>query len=136
MIEINKNPSQRDLRWFGAGLLAFAGLVSAMLYWRTGSANVPRYILSLGALTTLLYYAVPPLRRRVYLAWMYAAYPIGWALSHILLAAVYYLVVTPIGFTMRVLGRDPLDRRFDRSAGTYWVPHDPGTDVKRYFRQF
>jgi len=136
VIEINKNPSQRELRWFGIGLLAFSALVGAIIYWRTGSTGVPRAVLGLGALVTLVYYAVPPLRRWVYLGWMYAAFPIGWVVSHVVLAAVYYLVVTPIGVTMRALGRDPLNRPFDRSAPTYWVPHDPGADVKRYFRQF
>ena len=136
MIEINKNPSPRELRWFGVGLLAFAALVSALLAWRTGGTTGPRYVLALGALVTLVYYAVPPLRRWVYLAWMYAAFPIGWVVSHVVLAAVYYLVVTPIGLALRAAGRDPLNHQFDRSAPTYWVPHDPGTDVKRYFRQF
>jgi len=136
MIEINKNPSPRELRWFGVGLLAFAALVSALISWRTNSTTGPRYVLAIGALVALVYYAVPPLRRSMYLAWMYAAFPIGWVVSHAVLAAVYYLVVTPIGLAMRVVGRDPLNRQFDRSAPTYWIPHDPGTDVKRYFRQF
>jgi Saxitoxin biosynthesis operon protein SxtJ len=136
LIEINKSPSQRELRWFGIGLLAFAGLVGGLTYWRTGRTGVPAAILGAGAVVTAVYYAVPPLRRWVYLVWMYAAFPIGWVVSHVVLAAVYYLVVTPIGVTMRLLGRDPLDRRFDRSATTYWVPHDPAQSVERYFRQF
>jgi ABC-type uncharacterized transport system permease subunit len=136
MIEINRNPSQRELRWFGVGLLAFAAIVAAVIYWRTGSSGAPRSVLGLGTVVTLVYYAVPPLRRWVYLAWMYAAFPIGWVVSHVVLAAVYYLIVTPIGLAMRALGRDPLNRRFDRSATTYWIPHNPGEDVKRYFRQF
>ena len=136
MIELRRNPSQRELRWFGVGVLAFAGLVGAISYWRTGSTGVPRYVLTLGALVALVYYALPPLRRWVYLGWMYLAFPIGWVVSHVALAAVYYLVVTPIGLAMRLLGRDPLDRRFDRSTTTYWIRHDPGAELKRYFRQF
>ena len=136
MIEIKKNPSQRELRWFGVGLLVFSVLVGAIVYRRTGSMAVPRYVFGLGALVTLIYFAVAPLRRWVYLGWMYAAFPIGWVMSHVVLAAVYYLIVTPIGLTMRALGRDPLDRQFDRSTPTYWIPRNTGADVRGYFRQF
>ena len=84
----------------------------------------------------LVAYAVPPLRRPLYLGWMYVAFPIGWVISHVVLAIVYYLVFTGTGLVMRLLGRDPLQRRFEPDAQTYWVEHRPGEDLARYFRQF
>jgi hypothetical protein len=44
--------------------------------------------------------------------------------------------VTPIAIALRLLGRDPLARRFDRTAPTYWVARRPTTDRTRYFRPF
>ncbi|MBT2383374.1 hypothetical protein [Streptomyces sp. ISL-11] len=38
-----------------------------------------------------------------------------------LLIAVYYLLVTPIGLLSRLV-RDPLTRRWDRGARSYWIP--------------
>ena len=67
---------------------------------------------------------------------MYAVYPIGWTVSHLALAVVYYLVVTPIGLLMRLFGRDPMRRKFDPSATTYWQPHESPDEPERYFRQF
>jgi hypothetical protein len=67
---------------------------------------------------------------------MLAALPIGWTISHLVLGAVYYLVLTPIGLVMRLLGRDPMQRRFDRSAKSYWIERTPRTDPSRHFRQF
>jgi hypothetical protein len=67
--------------------------------------------------------------------WMALAYPIGWVVSHVLLAATYFLVFTPIGWMMRIFGRDPLERTIDRSARTYWIAHEPGGDPSSYFRQ-
>jgi hypothetical protein len=49
---------------------------------------------------------------------------------------VFYLVFTPVGLVMRLLGRDPLQRRFDREAGTYWVDHVEPRSVEEYFRQY
>ena len=67
---------------------------------------------------------------------MYAALPIGVTVSYIILAIVYYLVVTPIGIGLRMAGVDPIVRRLDRSATSYWAPHEPPAETNRYFRQF
>ena len=74
--------------------------------------------------------------RRVFVAWRWAAFPIGWAISHLLLVVIYYLVITPIGLVMRAAGYDPLERRIDRQAATYWTPRKPQGEPASYFRQF
>jgi hypothetical protein len=67
---------------------------------------------------------------------MVAAFPIGWTVSLVLLALVYYVVFTAFGLVFRVLGRDPLGRSFNRAAPTYWVPRRQPESAERYFRQF
>jgi hypothetical protein len=67
---------------------------------------------------------------------MYAAYPIGWTISHLLLLIVYYVILTPVGLAMRLAGRDPLDRSPDPAAESYWVRRTPPDSPARYFRQF
>jgi hypothetical protein len=67
---------------------------------------------------------------------MYAAFPIGWLVSHALLAIIYYLVITPIGLVMRGLGKDPIQKRFDPTRKSYWVKREATRDRSRYFRQF
>ena len=78
----------------------------------------------------------PPLLRPVYQLWMLAVYPIGWTVSHIVMALLFYLVFTPVGLIMRACGRDPMQRKFDRQATTYWQRRPPEQDKRRYFRQF
>lgn len=74
--------------------------------------------------------------RAIYRAWMFAALPIGWTVSHLILAVVYFGVLLPVGLAMRLAGHDPMQRRFDPRAESYWLPHRQETDPKRYFRQF
>jgi hypothetical protein len=74
--------------------------------------------------------------RLLYVGWMLAAQPIGWTLSHLVLGVVYYLVLTPIGLIMRLVGRDPMQRRFDPATDSYWIERAPRTDPSRHFRQF
>jgi hypothetical protein len=136
MIEINKNPSKSELGWFGLLALVFFALLGVAAWHKTHSLATPRIIWACALVGVAIYYAVPPLRRPVYLGWMYAAFPIGWIVSHILMVVVFYGVLTPIGLLMRAFGRDPLNRTFDRSATSYWIKHDPGSDLERYFQQY
>jgi hypothetical protein len=79
---------------------------------------------------------VPAVARWLWIVWMCAAFPIGWTVSHVLMGVIYYLVVTPIGWLLRLAGRDSMGRTFDRAASTYWVPHRPPESTDSYFRQF
>ena len=45
--------------------------------------------------------------------------------SHVVLALLYYAVVTPTGLIVRALGRDPLRLRRDPQAVSYWIRRDP-----------
>jgi hypothetical protein len=136
MIEINKNPSKTELAWFGVLGLIFFGIFGFVVWHKTHSMTGARIIWLCALIATAIYYAIPALRRPAYLGWMYAVYPIGWTVSHVLIAIVFYGVLTPLGLIMRLLGRDPLERTLDKSAATYWIAHDSGADPDRYFRQF
>jgi hypothetical protein len=40
----------------------------------------------------------------------------------IIMAVVYFVVITPVAFIMRLIGRDPMARRFDPNAKSYRIP--------------
>jgi ABC-type uncharacterized transport system permease subunit len=136
LLEINRNPSRRDLAWFGIVLLLFFVVIGGVIGRALGSDAARKSVWAAGAVLALVYYAVPGLRQPMFVGWMYAAYPIGFVVSHVLLGLVYFGVVTPIGLLMRAMGHDPMTRHLDRSAKTYWVERQQVSDVKRYFRQF
>ena len=136
LLQIKTNPTKRELQWFGVLLLLFGGIVGALVWWRTGSVAIPRYIWIAVAIMAAIYYAAPPARKPIFVGWIYATYPIGWVVSHVVLAAIFYVVFTAVGTLMRVVGYDPLMRRIDRNAPSYWVAREPVEDVQRYFRQY
>ncbi|MDP6057691.1 MAG: SxtJ family membrane protein, partial [Pirellulaceae bacterium] len=90
----------------------------------------------LGTLVSLGILALPAAGKHVFVIWMLAAVPIGWSISHAVLALAYYLAVTPIGLAMRLFGYDPMKRRFDAAASSYWDSREPEADRSRYLRQF
>ena len=136
VIEI-KEPTARDLKWFGPLFLLFFGIIGYLLSTRANLPQVAYAVWGASVVIVAIYYAVPSLQRKFYFGWIYAVYPIGYVLSHVIMGIVYYGVVTPIALIMRAMGRDPMTRTLDRKAKTYWVEHRPGDrDPASYFRQF
>ena len=140
MIEINWKPSKKELRQFAGILLGVGVLFGGMELYKTGTLDLAQWFwgrlsilaVCLGALGI----AAPMLLRPLYVGWMVLAFPIGWTVSHLLLGGLYYLLLTPVGWIVRATGNDPMKRKFDRAAQTYWVEHRTGDDPASYFRQF
>ncbi|MXZ71427.1 MAG: hypothetical protein F4Z04_07970 [Acidobacteria bacterium] len=135
-LRVNRNPSARDLRWFGLLLPLFVALVGAIARWQFGAPSVALGIWSAGGVLAALYCLAPTLRRPILVGWMYAALPIGWTVSHLMMAVVYFAVVTPIGLMSRVVRGDTLNREPDRSARSYWIERPRRRGTRRYLRQF
>ena len=133
---INRNPAAADLRSFGRLLGPFVAVAGGILAARSGSLRAGLIVWGVGGALTLVYLAAPGARRAIFLGWTYVTYPIGWLISHTVMAAVYFLVFAPIGFLLRRLGRDLLDRRIEPTADSYWVAREPEPGADRYFRQF
>jgi len=45
----------------------------------------------------------------------------GFFMTHLILALMYYLVFTPVALVMRALGRDPLRLKYDGDVTSYWM---------------
>jgi len=135
MIEIDKNPSPRTLRQFSLAAAVFAALVGYFAFASAGSWTTAAVIWAAGSVVATMGLARPPCVRPVYLCISYIAAPVGIVVSLIVLGIVYYGVVTPTGIVMRLAGRDPLQRRRDPAAETYWQQRKE-TPPERYFRQF
>ncbi len=127
--------SRRAVRSFGLlfGGLAFA--VTAFLLFKGRPAWPWAALLGLFFIFTGLF--ASPVLRPVYRAWMRFAFVLGWINTRILLGLFFYLVLTPIGWLLRLTGKDLLDRRIDRSAPSYWTRRPPEPlDRSRYERLF
>ena len=136
MIEINRAPSSRLLRQFAVSWIAFVGLAGWIVFRKTELLPLAVAVWVVAVSVGVLGLVRPRCIRLIWLGLSYATFPIGWVVSHLVLAAVFYLLFTPIGVIMRLLGRDPLRRRADRSATSYWLRRKPPDDTDRYFRQF
>src|SRR5437879_1058154 len=136
LVPINWRPDRKTLAEFSEFGMFFLGMVAAPLAYFRGRPAVAAAFWIAAVVGRLIGVARPGWLRPVYLGLTLATWPIGWVVSHLTLALLYYGVITPIGLILRALGRDPLARRFDRSATTYWEPYNPDRGMSRYLRQF
>jgi polyferredoxin len=137
LVKINSRPTQRQLRQFAVLWLPFFSLIAAWIGWRHGASD--RALL--GALSFVVAFAglgllKPSAVRPVFVALTVAAYPIGWVVGHLLLAILFFGVVTPIGLIMRLFRIDPMQRIWDRTAVSYWQSRRSAEDLENYFRQY
>jgi hypothetical protein len=76
----------------------------------------------------------PRLVKPVYVGWSVLAFPVGWCISTVMLAVLFYGVFTPVGLLFRLVGRDVLARRRP-AVTTYWKPKLAARDPREYFWQ-
>jgi hypothetical protein len=132
--DVIRPPSERHLRQF-AGL--FLGVFLAIAAWRWSGAGADTWTVVIGALAVVVGVTgliVPAAVRPIYTGWMVVAFPIGWTVSRVLLAATFFGVVTPIAAALRASGRDPLRLR-RQSQDSYWLAKRQAAGAREYFRQ-
>ncbi len=136
LVELNWRSSSRDLRLFAVAQFVLAAQLIWMASRGTGWTTFTACLLAASGLGAIIGLYSPQAVRPVYVVWMLLTFPIGWVLSHLVLALVYYGVVTPIGLILRICGRDSLQLRQNPTATTYWNERNQPSDPARYFRQF
>jgi hypothetical protein len=117
-----KNTPGSD-RNFGLTMAAVAAILGSLPLLR-GAA--PHWVLLIiAAVFAILSLAVP----RVLFPLNYVWFRFGLLLHHIIspvvIGAVFFLCVTPIGLIMRMLGKDVLSLRRRADLQTYWIVRDP-----------
>ncbi len=78
-----------------------------------------------GVVLIVLGLVAPPSLSRLHRAWDKLGLLLFRAVNPVVLALIYAIVIVPVGFLMRVTGRDPLRLKFDAKADSYWIVRDP-----------
>ena len=93
---------------------------------RVWSAIISLFFLVLGLLNSKI---LSPLNK----LWFKFGIFLGKIISPIILGIIFFLVVTPIGFIMRILGKDVLNLKYDKNK-SYWIKKNgPKSKMKNQF---
>lgn len=113
--------------------VGIAFLVLGAIVWWRGGLTVAKVFGGLGGVLMVLGVAVPSYLGPVQRAWMGLAHLISKVTTPIFMGIVYFVVITPISFLMRLFGKRPLAVK---SAPSYWTPREPGQRQSDLERQF
>jgi len=124
MTQINWHPSPREMRTWAALLTLALGVVGSLFYfvdWGifSGGRGFANFLWSFGAFAFLTGITGTKLGLPAYWLWMGFVWTVSWIITHVALAAVFFLVVTPLSLIARLIGRDRLQLR-RKSTGSYW----------------
>lgn len=122
----------RKFSWLVGGILLLIGVFA----WYRGVAWHP-VALWIGGPLVVVGTALPLAVKPFYYAWMSLAVVLGYVMTRVILTLFFFLVLTPVGIFFRLSGRDPLHRKPDPDAPTYWIEKTyPIADRSRYEKFF
>lgn len=123
--------SVSEIRRF-SGLWAFmAVLAGGLLRWR-GHEAAARALWCAAGLVGFVGMIAPSGARWFYRLWMALAAGINFLITRLLLALIFYGVLTPLALVFKLTGRDALRLKRRPGENSYWKDHDKLPDPTYY----
>ena len=131
----NIKEEKTDLRKFSVSVGIVILLISAALYLLDKDSFI--YFGIIGILLLLFAIILPNLLKPLNKVWMTLAIILGWFMSRVILFVLYYFIITPIGFFLKLIGKDFLHLKIDKNSQSYWEIRKKNiTEQIDYERQF
>lgn len=134
LVELNWRPDAKALRKFGVVVIVGLGVIGLALQLWGGRADLAWLVYGAAAVIGLPALTGTVVALPGYWLWMGMAFVMGNIMGRLLLALVYYGLITPMGLVRRLF-TDPLMRRRP-GVDSYWVEVDATGEKTRYERQF
>lgn len=136
MHRLNLNPSDKTLKEFAEFGMFILGLVAAPWLLYRGDTTTAVVFWATAIALRVVAFMNPRWVKWPFIALSVITWPIGFVVSHLALALIYFLIFTPVALVFRLMGRDALNRKLDRHAASYWEAYNPNRGAARYLRQF
>ena len=124
-----KTSSDRNFGLLFAGLFALLGTLSL---YQGGTRWY--FWFPLAALFGMFAYAAPAVLAPLNRLWAKFGHLLHTVISPLLLGILFYLCIIPIGFLMRLSGKDPMRRKFEPAAKSYWIVRTPPGPAPETFK--
>jgi hypothetical protein len=127
----SKFDDRKEWRKFAVGLAALLAAVATVQVLK-GHRMYP-YFYAAGAAVLAAGLAAPVLVKPLVVLFSYIGEGLGWFSTRVILFAVFYLLVTPIGTVLRLFGKRFMPMRPDPKIPTYWVDRNKTYGDKESF---
>ena len=131
----NIKSEKRDLRNFGFFIGIVLLIISGFLFWK--EKELFKIFLAVGSTLFLIAIAIPRVLKPIYWIWMIFATILGWFMTRLILSLLFYAVITSIGLTLRLFGKQFLELRWHKSKESYWnFRNNEHLNKENYEKQF
>lgn len=119
----NIKSGRSELRKFGITMGSVFLLLTGFSWWR--EKDYYFYFLCLSTAFIFFGLVIPFLLKPIHKFWMALAVLMSWVMTKVILGALFYLGITPLGFMARLFGKDFLGIKFVKNAAnSYWIPKE------------
>nr|VFJ58711.1 MAG: hypothetical protein BECKFW1821B_GA0114236_10439 [Candidatus Kentron sp. FW] len=115
----SKDIDIKGLRKFGLATGSIAAVLFGLLLPWVFGHGYPLWSWFLGGALIVWALAWPGGLKPLYISWMTVGYALGWLNSRLILALMFYLMITPIGLIRRLFSRDSMARKPDAGTSSY-----------------
>ena len=116
------------------GLLFFVVFLIVSLWPLTHEGSIRIWSVIISAVFLILGLINSKLLTPLNLFWFKLGIILGAIISPIVMGIVFFLVVTPTGFILRIMGKDLLNKKYDKEKETYWIKRNASIGTMK--RQF
>jgi hypothetical protein len=114
----NIKSNRKDLRNFGLLMGSILVLIGSWFMWR--QRPYYPYFMGVGAFLAVAGVVFAPLLKPLHRAWMALAACMGWVMTRLILAILFYAIITPLSLLSRIVGKRFLDTGWDEPRKSYW----------------
>jgi len=116
------------------GLLFFVVFLIVSLWPLTHEGSIRIWSVIISAVFLILGLINSKLLTPLNLLWFKFGMILGAIVSPIVMGIVFFLVVTPIGLALSIMGKDLLNKKYNKKKETYWIKREtPIGTMKRQF---
>jgi len=118
--------------------LVFTAVFMVIGLWPLFSGEpIKMWAISICGFLVFISYTIPKILAPFNYVWFLFGVFLHKCMNPLIMAFLFYSTVTPIGLTMRALGKCPLPLKFDPKANSYWIERQPpGPDPETMTNQF
>ncbi len=103
------------------GLLFFVVFLVIGLWPLTKSGEINLYLISIAVIFLILGLSKSKMLSPLNKAWIKLGEILGRIIAPIVMALVYFLILTPISLLVRLLGKDLIGMKFSNDIKSYWI---------------
>jgi len=131
----NIKTGKKDIRSFGITFGIIFLIIAGFLYYQEKD-SFQLFIYLAGSFSGLGI-ILPIILKPFYMLWMIFAVILGWFMTKVILSLLFYLIITPIGLFLRIIGKDLLNLEEKKQQKSYWnMRNSEEEQNQNYEKQF